>query len=177
MIDIELLKYPIGRFLRPKNISEQNLKDASAYLRSFPSYLEDTISEFTEVQFNTPYRPGGWTIQQLIHHLSDSHMNALIRFKLALTEENPTVAPFEEDAWATLVDYALPSSESMSLIKGVHVKWATLLESMRMEDFSKTYFHPKSQSSVPLSEVALMYQWHSMHHLAHIQHLIMREKW
>ncbi|SFA77948.1 YfiT family bacillithiol transferase [Algoriphagus aquimarinus] len=177
MIDIELLKYPIGKFLKPEHISEQNLKEASAYLRLFPQYLEETVKEFAEEQLNTPYRPGGWTVGEVIHHLSDSHMNALTRFKLALTEDNPTIKPYDEAAWAQMPDYALPIDISLTLIAGIHLKWAVILESMTPSDFQKTYFHPESQISVPLSEVTLMYQWHSQHHLAHIQHLIIREKW
>ncbi|REG83568.1 YfiT family bacillithiol transferase [Algoriphagus antarcticus] len=177
MIDIELLKYPIGKFQMPEHIFDKNLKEAVAYLRAFPKYLEETIHAFSEEQLNTPYRPEGWTVKQLIHHLSDSHMNALMRFKLALTEDNPTIKPYDEAAWAQLADYSSPSSESIPLIRGIHAKWAIILDSMSSEDFEKTYFHPESQSSVPLSEVTLMYQWHSMHHLAHIQHLIIRENW
>ncbi len=177
MIDIEFLKYPIGRFLKPETISGQNLKEATDYLRSFSGYLEETVKELTEEQLNTAYRPGGWTVKQLIHHLSDSHMNAVMRFKLALTEVNPTIKPYDEAAWAQLADYSSPTSESIPLIRGIHAKWAIILDSMSTEDFKKTYFHPESQSSVPLSEVTLMYQWHSMHHLAHIQHLIIRKGW
>ncbi|TXE14574.1 YfiT family bacillithiol transferase [Algoriphagus aquimarinus] len=177
MIDIELLKYPIGKFLKPENISDQNLKEASAYLGSYPQYLKETVKGFSEIQLNTPYRPGGWSVRQVIHHVADSHMNALTRFKLALTEVNPTIKPYDEAAWAKMSDYSLPIESSLNLIVGIHFKWAVILESMTPSDFQKTYFHPESQSSVPLSEVTLMYQWHSMHHLAHIQHLIIREKW
>ncbi|MEB2778880.1 putative metal-dependent hydrolase [Algoriphagus sp. C2-6-M1] len=177
MIDIELLKYPIGKFLKPENISDQNLQEASSYLRSYPAYLEETVKELSKDQLDTPYRPGGWTVKQVLHHLSDSHMNALIRFKLALTEDNPTIKPYEEAAWAKMSDYSLPIEASLNLIDGIHFKWAVILESMTPSDFEKTYFHPESQLSVPLSEVTLMYHWHSMHHLAHIQHLIIREKW
>ena len=177
MIDIELLKYPIGKFQKPELILDQNLEEAITYLGMFPQYLEETVQSFSEEQLSTPYRPGGWTVMQLIHHLSDSHMNALIRFKLALTEVNPTIKPYDEAAWAQLEDYSLPVSESLTLIKGIHLKWAIVLKSMQSQDFEKTYFHPESQSSVSLSEVTLMYQWHSQHHLAHIQHLMIREKW
>src|SRR5690606_14848317 len=147
------------------------------YLRSFPKYLDVSINDFSEEQLNTPYRPGGWTVKQLIHHLSDSHTNALMRFKLALTENNPTIKPYDEAEWAKLADYSLPVSESLPIIRAVHNKWATLIEAMKPEDFQKSYFHPESQESVPLSEVTLLYHWHSMHHLAHIQHLIIRENW
>lgn len=177
MIDIELLKYPIGKFLKPENISDQNLKEAGAYLRAYPGYLEDTVKELSKEQLDTPYRPGGWTVKQVVHHLSDSHMNALIRFKLALTEDNPTIKPYEEAAWAQMSDYSLPIETSLPLVQGIHLKWGVILESMTPSDFQRTYFHPERQSSVPLSEVTLMYHWHSMHHLAHIQHLIIREKW
>ena len=177
MIDIKLLKYPIGKFLTPDTISEQSLKEATTYLLSFPQYLEETVKGFSEKQLNTPYRPGGWTVKQVVHHVADSHMNALMRFKLALTEENPTIKPYDEAAWAQMSDYSLPIETSLSMIKGIHYKWAVILESMEPLDFEKTYFHPESQASVALSEVTLMYQWHSQHHLAHIQHLMIREKW
>jgi len=177
MIDIELLKYPIGKFLKPDHVLDKNLKDSTLYLREFPSYLEETIKDFSDNQLDTPYRPGGWTVKQLIHHLSDSHMNALMRFKLALTEDSPTIKPYDEAAWAKLADYTLPISESIPLIRGIHSKWTIILDSMSTDDFKRTYFHPESKLYVPLSEVTLMYQWHSMHHLAHIQHLIIRENW
>lgn len=177
MIDIELLKYPIGKFLKPENISDQHLKEAINYLRLFPQYLEDTVNKLTEKQWNTHYRPGGWTVGQVVHHLSDSHMNALIRFKLALTENNPTIKPYDETSWARMPDYSVPTDTALTLIKGIHLKWAVILESMTSSDYQRTYFHPEHQTTVPLSEVTLMYHWHSMHHLAQIQHLIIREKW
>ena len=177
MIDIELLKYPIGKFLKPETISDQQLKEASAYLRLFPEYLKDTVGTFTTEQWNTHYRPGGWTVRQVVHHLSDSHMNALIRFKLALTEQNPTIKPYDEAAWARMPDYSVAIDTSLSLIEGIHLKWSAILESMTSSDFRRTYFHPEHLSTVQLAEVTLMYHWHSMHHLAHIQHLIIREKW
>lgn len=104
-------------------------------------------------------------------------MNALMRFKLALTEDNPSIKPYNEAAWAGLPDYNLPVSASLPLIRGIHAKWVIILDSMSSGDFERTYFHPDNQAAVSLSEVTLMYQWHSKHHLAHIQHLIMRENW
>ncbi len=177
MIDIELLKYPIGKFQKPEHLSEKNLAEAITYLRMFPRYLGETVKGFSEAKLNTPYRPGGWTVRQVIHHLSDSHMNALIRFKLALTEDNPTIKPYDEASWAKLADYSLPIAISLALVEGIHHKWGLVLEGMASTDFEKTYYHPETQASVPLSEVTLMYHWHSMHHLAHIQHLILRENW
>lgn len=177
MIDIEYLKYPIGKFQKPGHVSEKNLTEAIAYLRAFPEYLSESVEEFTDAQLNTPYRPGGWTVREVIHHLADSHMNALIRCKLALTEPNPTIKPYDEASWAKLDDYTLPVNISLNLVKGIHEKWTLILDSISPSDFEKTYFHPESQKSSPLSEVTLMYHWHSMHHLAHIQHLVLREKW
>ncbi len=175
-IDIELLKYPIGKFQNPEEINPDHLAEAAKYLKDFPRYLTDTIAPLDQGQLSTPYRPGGWTVIQLLHHIGDSHMNALIRFKLALTESTPTIKPYEEAAWAELADYALPIEPSLQLILAVHAKWAEILENMGKEQFESAYFHPESKKEVTLAEATLMYHWHSMHHLAHIQHLMIREK-
>lgn len=175
MIDIELLKYPIGKFVVPKKPSEKDLKEAADYLVAFPSFLHDVSKDMSEEQLNTPYRPGGWTVKELIHHLADSHMNMIIRFKLALTEENPTIVPYSEADWARTLDYTLPISIPLSLVQGVHQKLGALLDSMDKSDFDKTYYHPESKRIIPLWEVTQMYAWHSKHHLAHIQHLMIRE--
>lgn len=177
MTDIEFLKYPIGRFQKPENITQAHLDGAVAYIRDFPKYLIETVSGFSEKQLDTYYRPGGWTVRELVHHISDSHINALTRFKLALTEDNPSIKPYLEAEWAKLADYSLPIAESLSMIRAIHYKWAFILGNMTSSDFQRTYFHPESQSSVPLAEVTLMYEWHSKHHLAHIQHLMLRENW
>ncbi|WBL42763.1 putative metal-dependent hydrolase [Algoriphagus halophytocola] len=177
MTDIEFLKYPIGRFQKPERISQAHLDGAATYIQNFPKYLNDTLASFSEIQLNTPYRIGGWTVKQLIHHIADSHMNALIRFKLALTEDNPSIKPYLEAEWAKLNDYTLPIAGSLSMIQAMHEKWAKILKLMNSEDFQKTYYHPEYQKNIPLAEVTLMYEWHSKHHLAHIQHLMLRENW
>jgi len=130
--------------------------------------LADSVNLMSESQLDTPYRPGGWTIKQVIHHIADSHMNAYSRFKMALTEDNPTIKPYDESAWAKLADASLAIDSSMAIIKAVHFKWAVILESMTDEDFQKTYFHPEKKRSQTLAEVTLMYTWHSKHHLAHV---------
>ena len=177
MIDIELLKYPIGKFTSPEKITQEHLAEAINEIKALPKYLESTVKPLSEEQLDTPYRPGGWTVRQVVHHCSDSHINAFIRFKLALTENNPTIKPYDEAAWANLGDSKLPIEISIGILKNIHFKWGLILDQMSPEDFEKTYFHPESQKSVPLKEVALMYCWHGKHHLAHIQSLMIRENW
>jgi len=168
MIDIEHLKFPIGRFVLPESIDSTQIKEAVEYLIHFPEYLETAVSGKDELYLNTPYRPGGWSIKQVIHHIADSHMNAFIRFKLAMTEENPTVKGYDEAAWANLPDALLGIDSSMAIIKAIHYKWGVLLAAMIEADFQKTFFHPEKKRSQSLAEVALLYAWHGKHHLAHI---------
>ncbi|OOG70771.1 metal-dependent hydrolase [Algoriphagus sp. A40] len=176
-MDIEFLKYPIGKFKMPELVSNDNILDAISIIKSFPAQIFAAVSPLSIAQLDTPYRPGGWTIRQLVHHCADSHMNAFIRFKLALTESNPTIKPYEEALWANLADAALPIESSLAIIKAIHLKWGVILDSMKPEDFKKTYFHPEKKRSQELEEITLMYAWHSQHHLAHIQHLVLRENW
>lgn len=174
-IDIEFLKYPIGRFTLPSSITPETLEGAISTIKAFPSNFFKAVSPFSVSQLNSPYRPGGWTVRQLVHHCADSHMNAFIRFKLALTEDNPTVKPYDEGTWAIIPDAALPIESSLDILKAVHLKWGVILDSMKPEDFKRTYFHPEKQRSQNLEEVTLLYAWHSQHHLAHVQHLVLRE--
>lgn len=170
-MDIEHLKYPIGRFEVPKKITQGALEEAIAYLENYPELVSEVSDSLNQEQLNTPYRPGGWTIRQLIHHIADSHMNALIRIKLALTEEDPVIKPYLEQKWADLADSSLPIETALELIKGIHLKMSKVLKSLELEEFDRCYFHPESSSLVSLKEVVLMYQWHAKHHLSHI-HLI-----
>jgi hypothetical protein len=172
--DIEFLKYPIGGFKAPQQITNQEIEVAIAIIKSFPGNLFTAVSPFTPRMLDTPYRPGGWTVRQLVHHCADSHMNAFIRFKLALTEENPTIKPYDEASWATLPDAFLPIESSLAIIKAIHFKWSVLLENMSPEHFKRSYFHPEKGKSQSLDEITLMYAWHATHHLAHIQHLVLR---
>lgn len=176
-IDIEFLKYPIGKFQKPATITYDLIQEAIAVIKSFPAHIFTAVRPLSIAQLDTPYRPGGWTVRQLVHHCADSHMNAFIRFKLALTEENPTIKPYDEAAWAKLADSDLPIEPSLAIIKAMHLKWGVVLDSMKTEDFKKTYFHPEKKHSQELAEIALLYAWHSQHHLSHVQHLILREKW
>lgn len=176
-IDIEFLKYPIGKFSLPEVVTNEAIAESIENIKAFPSHLFKAVSRLSVQQLDTPYRPGGWTVRQLVHHCADSHMNAFIRFKLALTEENPTIKPYEEAEWAKLADSELPIESSLVIVQAIHYKWGILLDSMQAQDFKKTYFHPEKNRSQELEEVTLMYAWHSQHHLAHILHLGMRENW
>ncbi len=177
MIDIEFLKYPIGKFEKPERISVSALKDAIKEIKAFPEYLKTSVKGLSDQQLDTPYRPGGWTVRQLVHHCADSHMNAYIRFKLALTEENPTIKPYEEAEWAKLPDSSLSIISSLQILDSLHLRWSYLLENMKESDFQRTYFHPDKGRSQSLDEITMLYTWHGNHHLAHVQHLIIREKW
>jgi uncharacterized damage-inducible protein DinB len=177
MIDIEHLKYPIGKFQKPETISSSAIQSAIKEIESLPELLHHAVDLLSEAQLNTPYRPGGWTVAQLIHHLADSHMNAFIRFKLALTEHNPTIKPYLEAEWAKLPDCSLPVSTSLKLLEALHLKWSTLLQNMSETDFQRTYLHPEKGTNQPLSEITLLYKWHGTHHLAQIQNLRLRENW
>jgi uncharacterized damage-inducible protein DinB len=174
-IDLESLKYPIGKFSIPQEIEADMLKKAINRIADFPKKIFQLASPLTPAQLERPYRPGGWAVRQLLHHCADSHGQALFRFKHALTEENPSIKAYDEGAWAQLPDYQLPVSDALETIRLVHVRWVLLLHSMTPADFSRTYYHPEKQRTQPLAEVTLMYAWHGEHHLAHISGLIDRK--
>ena len=172
--EIEFLRYPIGKFKLSETIDPTSLKEAIDTLKKFPNLIFMAVSPFSKQELDTPYRPGGWTVRQLVHHCADSHVNAYIRFKLALTEKNPVIKPYDEGAWASLSDALLPIEGSLQLIKVIHFKWTTLLDTIKPDDFERTFYHPEKKKSQTLAEVTFLYAWHSMHHLAHIQHLVLR---
>ena len=174
-IDLESLKYPIGKFSIPQEIDAELIEKAINRIADFPKKIFQLASPLTPAQLERPYRPGGWTVRQLLHHCADSHGQALFRFKHALTEENPSIKAYDEGAWAQLPDYQLPVSDALETIRLVHVRWVLLLHSMTPADFSRTYYHPEKQRTQPLAEVTLMYAWHGEHHLAHISGLIDRK--
>jgi hypothetical protein len=149
-------------------------------LRQLPKRLKAAVDGLTEGQLDTPYREGGWTVRQTVHHVADSHANAYIRFKLALTEDWPTIKPYEEALWAELADSRLPVQLSLDLLTALHDRWVVLLESMSDADFHKGYIHPAIKidgGRQPLSEVLAMYAWHSRHHTAHLANLRSRMGW
>ncbi|MCU0431461.1 MAG: putative metal-dependent hydrolase [Cytophagaceae bacterium] len=169
-MDLEQLKFPIGKFVKPDRISSAHRDSWMEDIASFPSRLEASIKGLSDVQWNTTYRPGGWTIRQVIHHCADSHMNSLIRFKLTLTEDEPTIKPYFEERWAELPDsLIMPIEPSLKLLEGIHERWTMLLKNLREQDFSRTFIHPEHGKKIRLDENIGIYAWHGNHHLAHIE--------
>ena len=170
------LRYPIGRFQAPAEISSDDRLLAIATLAELPSELHNAVRGFDGEQLDTPYRVGGWTVRQVVHHLADSHMNALTRVKLALTEEWPTIKPYDQEAWARLHDAAGPIEWSMELIENLHARWVMLLQSLSTAQWARGYLHPENGRET-LDGVMLRYAWHSRHHVAQVQRLRQREGW
>ena len=171
------LQYPIGKF-SAQPMSADLLETWIADIRFLPGLLEQSILNLDEAQLQTPYRDGGWTIKQVVHHVADSHMHAYIRFKLGLTEDHPEIKPYDEGAWALLEDNALvPVNVSLTLIHALHTRWTSLIEHMEPERWQRTVFHPQHQRSFSLWDLLGMYAWHGKHHVAHITSLRARMNW
>jgi len=171
------LSYPIGKFKFDPDITVVKREEWTRKIESLPGQLKDSIEGLDEEQLDTPYRPGGWTVRQLIHHLADSHMHAYIRMRLALTEENPSVKTYDQDAWAALADAkSAPVEPSLSVIDGLHARWGQLLHSLASSDFKRTVQHPE-MGQVELDLILQIYAWHGDHHVAHILALRRRQAW
>ena len=175
------LRYPIGKFewIAPESDVQMTKRRAHYIdvLTKLPATFSAAVEGLDEKQLDTPYRPEGWTVRQLVHHVPDSHMNAYIRFKLAMTEFEPTIKAYKEDLWAKLPDSAdTPIETSLRLLQALHGRWVTLLRAMAPEDFARTLHHPE-QGAVSLDRMLAMYAWHSAHHTAHITNLRERLGW
>jgi hypothetical protein len=176
--NLEQLKYPIGRYQKPGAYTPQLIGEWVTILSALPSWMDVCIENLDEHQLHVPYREGGWTIQQVVHHVADSHMNAYIRLKLALTEDNPTVKPYDENTWAVLPDTNLvPVNVSVTLLHSLHRRMVALLQNMQPSDWERTYYHPEHKRDFPIWEMVAMYAWHSKHHTAHITSLRERMNW
>jgi len=169
-------RYPVGRFTAPSTISPEERTDAIATLAELPEQLRNAVDGLSFAQLSTPYREGGWTLRQLVHHVADSHMNALVRVKLALTEDWPTIKPYDEKAWAMLHDVAAPVEWSLELVESLHARWVMLLQSLTEEQWHRGYNHPEGGKTT-VEMATLIYAWHSRHHVAHITHLRAKEGW
>ncbi|WP_325050427.1 YfiT family bacillithiol transferase [Cohnella endophytica] len=172
------LKYPIGRFKHEGPITSEQRERWIDEIESLPTMLLKALADLSDEQLDTPYRPDGWTVRQVVHHIGDSHLNSFARFKLALTEEQPAIKPYYEERWAILPDASdAPVQLSTSLISGLHARWAYFLRAMTETDYAKTFFHPSSQRISRLDETLGLYAWHGRHHVAHITSLRERMGW
>lgn len=173
MKDLEELRYPIGRF-DSSSVATRSLQIDT--LRLLPERLKAAVDHLDDSQLDTPYREGGWTVRQLVHHVADSHLNSYIRFKLALTEDAPSISAYDEDAWARLPDSRMPVSVSLDLLASVHARLVNLLEQMTDADFGRSFIHPE-RGSVTLANNLALYDWHARHHTAHVTKLRQRMGW
>jgi hypothetical protein len=170
-------RYPIGKFVYEKKTDDKQRNLFVLEIELAPLNLREAIKGLSENQIDTPYREGGWTLRQVVHHLPDSHINAFVRFKLALTEDNPTVKTYDEKKWAELRDYSnTPIDVSLNLFDNLHKRWNILIKSMKPDDFQKSYVHPEL-GKVDLDWVLAQYAWHGKHHVAHITSLRKRNGW
>ena len=169
--------YPIGKY-ETQPYSEALKEQWLADIKFLPTILENVLSNMDEQQLHTPYREGGWTVHQLVHHIADSHMNAYCRFKLGYTENNPTIRPYEEKEWAKTADVkSLPINISLTLLHALHQRWLVFLESFTSTDWEKTVVHPQHGKQITLWNLLGMYSWHGRHHTAHITALKERMGW
>lgn len=169
-MDIEKLKYPIGVYEPPTKISTELIGIWINDIDAFPSTLSEYVKHLNEDQLDWKYRPEGWTIRQVIHHCADSHMNALIRLKLSLTEQGPTIRPYYEDRWAHLPDYEkITIEDAITFLILLHKRWVLLLRSLGAEQFERSYYHPEYDKNYTLKTYIGNYSWHCNHHLAHIK--------
>jgi DinB superfamily len=171
------LRYPVGRFRPTASLSLQDREDCLLEIEALPARLRAAVAGLTETQLDTPYRDGGWTVRQVVHHFADSHLNSYTRFRLALTEDNPTIKPYAEALWADLADArTAPVDLSLQLLDGLHRRWVLLMRSFSEADYSKTFRHPE-RGEMRLDENLSLYAWHCRHHLAHINGLRERNNW
>ena len=176
MTDQDQLRYPIGRFTAPAANSPALRTSQIETLRLLHERLRAAAAGLSDSQLDTPYRDGGWTVRQVVHHFADSHANSYVRFKLALTEDWPTIKPYDEAAWASLPDNHLPIEGSLAFIDGLHVRMVTMLEAMTDDDFARGFIHPERGRMTLATNLAL-YDWHSRHHTAHVTGLRARMGW
>lgn len=171
------LIYPIGRFARPAVVDEAFRQSSIAAIAALPGLLRTAVAGLDEQQLDTPYREGGWTVRQVVHHVPDSHMNAYIRFRLALTEEEPTIKTYDQELWAALPDArTAPVEVSLDLVDGLHARWIALLRGLTPPDLQKRFLHPE-MGPVDLDTMLALYAWHGRHHAAHITTLRTRRGW
>jgi hypothetical protein len=175
-LDLEKLKFPIGKCPKIDDVSPNDLETWIAVIENFPAKIKTLTSSLSVEELNWIYRPKGWCIKQVVHHCADSHMNSFIRFKLTLTEDVPTIKPYEEALWAELADgNSNDISPSLQIIEGVHARWVFLLKSLGVKELKRQFFHPENLKISSLEETIGVYAWHCNHHLAHIEQALLHK--
>ena len=170
-------RYPVGKFERREELTPAERRAMIEEISVVPMRMRDAISGLTPAQLDTPYREGGWTLRQVVHHVPDSHLNAYIRFKLGLTEDQPTIKPYDEARWADLADsHDTPVKTSLTMLEALHDRWVRLLKSMKPADFQRKINHPEN-GVMTLDAVLGLYEWHGRHHVAHITSARERNRW
>jgi len=172
----EDLKYPIGKFHRVDKLSSAARGELIETIAQVPARMREAVKGLGEAQLDTPYRPGGWSVRQVVHHVPDSHMNAVVRMKLALTENEPTIKTYEEAEWAKLADTKAPIEPSLTLLESLHARWVLLLRSLGENEWTRRFVHP-AMGPVTLEQTLALYAWHGRHHVAHVTKLREREGW
>ena len=174
--NLEKLKFPIGKFIKPDFISNNDLRNWISDIEIFPTNLINLTQNLSIEKLNWIYRPDGWTIKQVIHHCADSHINSFVRFKLALTEDLPIIKPYEEAKWAELIDGSSDSIKpSLQIVEGVHARWVLLLKTFKEEELKRQLIHPANNKKYFLEEMIGLYAWHCNHHLAHIEQALVNK--
>jgi hypothetical protein len=168
--------YPVGRFDRTAAWTAESRRAAIDDIAALPVRMREAAAGLSDRQLDTPYRAGGWTVRQVVHHVADSHMNGYIRLKLGLTEDHPTIKPYEQDRWAALPDSRLPIAPSLAILDGVHERWTVLWRATTDGQFQRTFLHPEL-GPLTLETHLHLYAWHSRHHVAHVTGLRAREGW
>ncbi len=169
-------RYPVGKFEAPKSVTSSDLQNWIRQIEETPSKLRAAVKGLSDKQLDTPYREGGWTVRQVAHHLPDSHMNSYVRFKLALTEDKPTIKTYDQELWANLPDAKAAIEASLTLFEALHQRFVTLLKSMSAAEFTRTLRHPEL-GEVSLDRYLALYAWHGRHHVAHITELRKAKGW
>ncbi len=167
---IELKKYPIGKFVKPNQVEDRLLQEWIKSLEHLPNELAKITVGLSEEVLQEQYRAGSWTVRQIIHHIADSHLNGYTRMKLALTEDNPTIRPYDENGWSVLADVeSVPVEVSIELLKNLHIRWVALIKGLNTAEMSRTFYHPENKVNVTVADQIGLYAWHGEHHLAHVK--------
>jgi uncharacterized damage-inducible protein DinB len=169
-------RFPIGKFAMPESVTAERRQAAIEEIASTPMKLRAAVKGLSDAQLDTPYREGGWTVRQVVHHVPDSHLNAFVRLKLALTEDKPTIKPYDEAAWAELADAKMPIEVSQTLLDAVHARWDRLWGSLKPVDFARVLVHPEHGERT-VDWILFVYEWHGKHHTAHITELRKQKGW